>query len=120
MGPWAEAGDSAQRGMRGALCVVALSLVSTSQRRSPAVQGGGEGKKFCQAAAIETAEWSRIPAKHRRGKGNWRMGRGEPRRAGEEKVKVKKTIRNIISLLCQILWDFLSQAFCQPAGSQNC
>lgn len=71
--------------MRGVLCEVALSLVSTSQRRFPAVEGGGKARSFVELQLLKQQNGAGIPAKHRGGKGNWRMGRGDPRRAGEEK-----------------------------------
>lgn len=51
----------------------------------PYCQGWAKSKKFHGAPAIERAEGSGDPCQAQGGKGNGRMGRGEPQRAGEEK-----------------------------------
>lgn len=58
---------------------------STSQRWFPTVKGGGKARSFVELQLLKKQNGVGIPAKRRGGKGNWRMGRGEPQRAREEK-----------------------------------
>lgn len=83
--PGANAGDLHGMATRGVLREVVFSLGSTSRRRFPTVKGGGKARSFVELQLLKQQNGAGIPAKHRRGNGNWRMGRGEPRRAGEGK-----------------------------------
>lgn len=80
----AVAGDGAVS-VAGGDSEVALVLASTGHRRSPLPRAGGNAASAVELQLLKEQNGAGIPAKHRGGKGNWRMGRGEPRRAGEEK-----------------------------------
>lgn len=83
-------------------------LATAANAGFPLSRAGGKARSFVELQLLKLQNGAGIPAKRRGRKGNWRMGASKGWRG---KVKAKKTIRNNISFLCQILWDFFLSGF---------